>query len=211
MKLAAAAAPATAASEGTMRRKEGRHDGRREGKGVGSGGTVGHKSGGCDGRRQRRKSSKAELFMSRLEGNRGPQNRRESIALFKRVLGDCPTANNSAQFRDDICGDGTHLENSGNKNSKNKISPSSSQDISVDLSKQSTRATAQAQKAAAVRALFAQREKSYQNLARLMSVESGSYMLGPEADHVKTSFGRQGCQHRPSPVGVVRVSSKKVV
>lgn len=211
VKPASEAAAATAASEGTMRKNEQRNGGGRKGDDVIAGGTVGHESSGSHDRGRRRKSSKAELFMKRLEGNRGPQNRRESIALFKRVLNDCPTANNSAQFRDENCGDYAHPESNGKTDSKNNVSPSSSGDVLVDSSKQAAIATEQAQKAAAVRALFAQREKSYQNLARLMGVESGSYMLGPEADHVKTSFGRRGHQYRSSSVGVVRVSSERVV
>lgn len=39
--------------------------------------------------------------MSRLEGERGPRTRRESIAAFKKMLAGCPT-NNSVQFAEDL-------------------------------------------------------------------------------------------------------------
>lgn len=121
--------------------------------------------------RGRRRASEAEMFLSRLEGNRGPRNRRESIALFKRVLNNCPTTNNSAQLRDDCIGYTSRRP--------------------LDETAKNSRAPVSGGDAAAVREVFAEREESQNNLAKLMSVAEVSYMLSPKADGVRILLGRK--------------------
>lgn len=128
--------------------------------------------------RGRGMGSKAELFMSRLEGNRGPQNRLENVAMFRRILNVCPAVNNSANLRDDCGGVAVVTD-------QNRVHSS---DL-VEASGGVKRATVQ--KAEAIRDVLAERAESHAALVRLMSVTSGSYMLSPEADGVKIRLGRK--------------------
>lgn len=133
--------------------------------------------GGC------RRASAVEVFNSRLEGERGPRNRRESIAAFKKMLAGCPT-NNSAQFADESSTAGARRTTSGAGEAK----------------------VAKA-KSAALRKAIARREEAQSVVSRLMGREEGSYMLSREADGSKVFLGRK---QEPKPsVGVVRVSAVK--
>ncbi|CAN0503316.1 unnamed protein product, partial [Ectocarpus sp. 12 AP-2014] len=65
----------------------------------------------ANARTRPRRVSEVEAFMSRLEGERGPQNRRESIAAYQKMLIGC-TTNNSA-----ILGDNASTSAGGGKGS----------------------------------------------------------------------------------------------
>lgn len=135
------------------------------------------------GRRRRRPSS-VEVFMSRLEGNRGVKNRRESIEAFKRLLQDCPT-NNSAQFRDDAA-----------------LEPNSG----IDSSDGGEPARA---KASALQSVLNRRQEAHKAVAEVMSPGRGSYMLGRVADESKILLGRRKPGRTPK-VGVVRVAASQM-
>lgn len=122
--------------------------------------------------------------MSRLEGERGPRNRRESIAAFQKMLAGCPT-NNSVQFADDACSAGARSTKSGAGEAK----------------------TAEV-KSATLRKVLARREEAQSVVSTLMGREEGSYMLSRKADASKIFLGRQ--QEPKSSVGVVRVSAVKM-
>ena len=100
--------------------------------------------------------------MSRLGGERGPQNRREYIAAFKRKLQDCRTSN-SARLQDDDAlvnhGDGEAGATLGAKH--------------VGLSR-----------------VLARRKEAHAVVSDLMSSARGSYMLTPKADECRTLLGR---------------------
>lgn len=136
-----------------------------------------------DARGGRRRVSAVEVFNSRLEGERGPRNRRESIAAFKKMLMSCPT-NNSVQFADDGKTAGASRTTTGAGEVK----------------------TAKA-KDAALRKVLARREEARSVVSRLMGREEGSYMLSRDADGSKILLGRR--QEPKSSVGVVRVSAVK--
>lgn len=117
--------------------------------------------------------------MSRLEGERGPRNRRESIKAFKKMLDGCPT-NNSVQFEDDVV---TTAEASRTKSGAWEATD------------------------AALSKVRARRDEAHSVVARLMGREDGSYMLRREDDTAKIFLGRK--QAPKSSVGVVRVSAAK--
>lgn len=122
--------------------------------------------------------------MSRLEGERGPRNRRESIAAFKKMLVGCPT-NNSVQFADG--------------------------DTSVRASRSNSGGPGEAKLAdvngATLRKVLARRAEAQSVVSRLMGREEGSYMLSREGEASKILLGRK--QEPKSSVGVVRVSAVK--
>lgn len=135
--------------------------------------------------RRRRRASAVEVFMSRLEGERGPKNRRESIAAFKKMLKGC-TTNNSVRFADDAAG----------------VSTSRSSNIAAA-------ATTKEAKGAALRKVLARRKEAHRVVSGLMGTEKGSYMLNRERDVSKVCLGRRKEAKSPA-VGVVRVSAIKV-
>lgn len=133
--------------------------------------------------RRRRRASTVEVFMSRLEGERGPRNRRESIDAFRKMLGGC-TTNNSSQFAD---------ENAGAATSTNA-------DTGI-----AGAVNTKAAKGAALRKVLARRKEAQSVVSGIMGTEEGSYMLNRERDASKVFLGRR--QEAKSPlVGVVRVS-----
>lgn len=122
--------------------------------------------------------------MSRLEGERGPRNRRESIAAFKKMLVGCPT-NNSVQFADaDTTAGASRGNSSGAREAKM---------AEVD--------------GAALRKVLARRAEAQSVVSGLMGREEGSYMLSRERDASKIFLGRK--PEPKSSVGVVRVSAVK--
>lgn len=125
--------------------------------------------------------------MSRLEGERGPRNRGESIAAFRRMLGGCAT-NNSARLADDAAGATTSRDSSsdGAANAKEEA------------------------KGAALRKALARRRQAHKVVSELMGTEKGSYMLNRERDISKVFLGRRQEAKVPPSVGVVRVSAMKV-
>lgn len=133
--------------------------------------------------------------MSRLEGERGPRNRRESVAAFTRLLRDCHT-NNSAQLRDDatavasVTGGGDGLV--GNR-AVTAESPAAAA------------ATSQAtENSSALRRVLVRRDAAEKMVARLMGATEGSYMLSPDLDMSKIRLGREKPKRTP-PCGAVRV------
>lgn len=109
-----------------------------------------------------RRVSATEAFMSRLEGNRGPQNRRDSIVMFEKMLEDCST-NNSAYLRD-VC---------------------------VSVKRSSTTCVPGTQEQAAVKdranvasTTLARRKQARHARARIMSSSQGSYMIGKDKEKV---------------------------
>ncbi len=141
-----------------------------------------------EARGRRRRASAVEVFMSRLEGERGPQNRRESIAAFRKLLKGCPT-NNSVRFADDAAV-------AGASRARGIAGAANPNEAKGDDS--------------ALRKVLARREAAHSAVAGIMGKE-GSYMLGRDADASKIFLGRKQHQHqhqgKPSSVGVVRVSS----
>jgi len=124
--------------------------------------------------------------MSRLEGERGPQNRRESIAAFRKLLKGCPT-NNSVQFADDaVVAGASRAKGTAGVANRNEAKGDS-----------------------ALRRVLARRQAAHSTVAGMMGKE-GSYMLGRDADASKIFLGRKQDQGKPSSVGVVRVSSAKM-
>lgn len=132
-----------------------------------------------EARRGRRRASAVEVFMSHLEGERGPRDRRESIAAFKTMLVGCPT-NNSVQFADDTTTAGASRTNSGAGKAK-----------MTDV------------KDAALRKVLARREEAQSVVSRHMGRKEGSFMLSREADASKIFLGRK--QEPKCSVGMVRV------
>lgn len=136
-----------------------------------------------EARGSHRRASAVEIFNSRLEGERGPRNRRESIVAFKNMLVGCPT-NNSVQFADDGTGVGASKAKSGTgeeKTAEVKNSP--------------------------LHKVLARRAKAQSTVSRLMGRKEGSYMLGRDADASKIFLGRK--PEPKSSVGMVRVSAIK--
>lgn len=124
--------------------------------------------------------------MSRLEGERGPQNRRESIAAYQKMLIGCPT-NNSAILGDDAttgvgCGKGSNGTERGNERD--------------------------GKKGAELRKVLARREAAHSAVSGLMGTAEGSYMLSRGRDSSKISLGRTTLT-KTLPVGVVRVSATR--
>lgn len=116
--------------------------------------------------------------MSRLEGERGPQNRRESIAAFRKLLKGCPT-NNSVRFADDAAVAGASrargIVGAANPNEAKGDSP--------------------------LRRVLARRKAAHSTVAGIMGKE-GSYMLGRDTDASKICLGRKQHQAKPSSVGL---------
>lgn len=113
--------------------------------------------------------------MSRLEGEIGPQNRRESITAFKRILQDCPTNNSSQLFSDQL-----HWRDFPRVQSFKGGS-----DHSV------TATAATRSKVVDLKGVFARRKEAHDVVSKLMSSVQGSYMLSPEADESKILLGRR--------------------
>lgn len=122
--------------------------------------------------------------MSRLEGERGPRNRRESIAVFQKMLVDCPV-NNSVRFEDEVIAMGASKTRSGAGDAK-----------TTEV------------KDGALRKVLARRKEAQSIVSRLMGKQEGSYMLGRERDTSKIFLGRK--QEPKSSVGRVRVSNVKM-
>lgn len=145
-------------------------------------------------RRRRRRASVAEVFMSRLEGERAPRNRRESVAAYKRLLVDCQT-NNSAQLRDDAA---TTIMSGGGAGCT----------ISLMGGRAVTAPSAATEEASVLHGVLARREAAKKDFSRLMGTAEGSYMLDPDADMSKIRLGRENSARTSTPptCGVVRVS-----
>lgn len=124
-----------------------------------------------------RRASAAEIFMSRLQGNRAPQNRRESIAAFKRILQDCPTNNSSQLYSDAL-----HWRDFPRVRSFKSKSGSND---SV------TATAATRKKTVDLKGVLARRKEAHEVVSKLMSSVHGSYMLSPEADESKILLGRR--------------------
>lgn len=124
--------------------------------------------------------------MSRLEGERGPQNRRESIAAYQKMLKGCPTNNSAILGDDDATGVG------GGKGS------GSAQRVNERDGK----------KGAELHKVLARREAAHSAVSGLMGTAEGSYMLSRGRDASKISLGRARLA-KTLPVGVVRVSATR--
>lgn len=138
-----------------------------------------------NGARGRSQSKTAvEVFMSRLEGERGPQNRRESMAAFKDMLTGCST-NNSVRF-----------ENTATVGSRHGGSSSVTDEKEAH--------------GADLRRVRKRREEAQRVVSGLMGTAEGSYMLSLEADSSKICLSRTQSETNPPPVGVVRVSTARM-
>lgn len=126
--------------------------------------------------------------MSRLEGERGPMNQRESIAAFRKILGGCAT-NNSAQLADDAGGAATSRDTSSSAGAANAKEEA---------------------KGVTLRKALARRREAHKAVSELMGTDKGSYMLNRERDVSKVFLGRRQEAKGPPSVGVVRVSAIKV-
>lgn len=124
--------------------------------------------------------------MSRLEGERGPQNRRESIAAYQEMLLGCPT-NNSV-----ILGDDAPTSAGGGKggNSAERVNERDGN------------------KGDELRKVLARREAAHSAVSGLMGTAEGSYMLSRGRDSSKISLGSTRLT-KTLPVGVVRVSATR--
>ena len=141
-----------------------------------------------------------EVFMSRLEGERAPRNRHESVAAFTRLLGDCQT-NNSAQFRDDAAAAiATATTATDASVVGGSDGPGGGGGGAVAAGSPST-----AEKPSTLRGVLVRRDAAEKAVARLMGAAEGSYMLSPDADVSKVRLGREK-PTRTSPLcGAVRV------
>lgn len=116
-----------------------------------------------------RRVSAVEVFMSRLEGERGPKNRGESIEAFKCMLKECQT-NNSAQLRDDAV---AAVADYGKGSTGNELA------AMEHVAAQGT----------LLRNTLARREEAHSVVAGLMGTAKGAYMLDHEADASKILLG----------------------
>lgn len=134
--------------------------------------------------------------MSRLEGERAPRNRRESVAAFTRLLGDCQT-NNSAQFRDDAA--------TATTTTATDASVAGGGDGLVGGKAVAAGSPSTAEKSSTLRGVLVRRDAAEKAVARLMGAAEGSYMLSPDADVSKVRLGREKPTRTSPPCGAVRV------